>query len=629
MINSFIENYKIVSVIGKGGMGTVYKAYDTKLERYVAIKILNSQIIDNPAFIERFKKEAKHQAQLSHPNIITVYGFIDFKGIHGIVMEYVEGDSLDKIIREEGKLHILDCLYVLKNVLSGVGYAHSRGFVHRDIKPSNIIIGIDGTAKIMDFGISKSIFDKNVTQAGAKVGTVYYMSPEQIKSTELTHHTDIYSIGATLFEMLTGYPPFYFETEYEVMDGHLKKAPPLVSSVRPSIPDELEILVQTALKKEPSERYNNCEDFFDAAEKAEKYINNYQQEFTKSVNKKKKSDRFYSFLIFFLFLIFFIVLGYFVFYQVDKFYSENGMEKLKEIFAAESETQGEYAVDYTKVKLQKTGVISSINSLQFFNTVNGIAAGTDGTILKTVNSGQNWERINYDGNDNLNQVYVAEDGKTGFVIGENSTILKSFDAFSSFSKININKNISLFDIYFLSKNKGFIAGNRGLILSTSDAGVTWQQINSGVSEMLYDICFADGKNGFICGWNGVVLATKNGGNNWTKIEKITNEYLRSIEFIDKNTVLIAGGNGIILRSENAGKDWKIINSGVNVGLSDILKVDDKIYISGSKGTILLSNDNGKSWKRINTKAFVNINRIIKDASGNIYLAGANGTIIKL
>lgn len=629
MINTVIENYKIVSVVGKGGMGTVYKAYDTKLERYVAIKILNSQISDNPAFIERFKKEAKHQAQLSHPNIVTVYGFIDFKGIHGIVMEYVEGDGLDKIIRDEGKLHILDCLYVLKNVLAGVGYAHSRGFVHRDIKPSNIIISEDGTAKIMDFGISKSIFDKSLTQTGSKVGTVYYMSPEQVKGTELTHHTDIYSIGVTLYEMLTGYPPFYFDSEYEVMEGHLKKDPPSVLYVRPSVPKEIDQLVQLALKKNPSERYRSCEEFYTASENAEKFINDYQQNYHKTVNKKKKKDKLYSFTIFILFVIFFCVLGYFVFDQVSNFYSNNGVEKIKELFAGNSENTGPNAVDFTKLKLQKTGVISSINSISFMKDGKSIAAGSNGTLLKSINSGNDWSPVEVHTSSNLNKVYFFNNENDLIIAGDNSTIIKSRDFLKTFTQIEIPRNISLFDIHFFSSNEGIIAGNKGSIFLTKDSGSSWQQVNTGITGILYDICFINRNKGFICGWDGVLLSTNNGGSTWLRNKKSTNNYLKTIEFIDDKQGLIAGGSGIILRTSDGGENWDEISSGVNVALNDILISDNKIYIVGAKGTILLSEDNGLTWERINTRSFVNLNRIIKDESGQIYIAGVNGTILKL
>ncbi len=223
LLGKQIENYRIDSVLGRGGMGIVYRAYDEKLDRYVAIKVLAVKVVDKERFIERFKREAKNHAQLSHPNIVTVYGFIEYEDLLGIVMEYVDGESLERVLFKHTRLHVYDVVYILRQVLEGIGYAHSKGFVHRDIKPSNIILNSEGTVKIMDFGISKSLVDRSMTSTGSKVGTVYYMSPEQIKGDDVNHLTDIYAIGCTMYEMIFGKPPFYSETEYDIMDGHLNK----------------------------------------------------------------------------------------------------------------------------------------------------------------------------------------------------------------------------------------------------------------------------------------------------------------------------------------------------------------------------------------------------------------------
>ena len=221
MVGGIIENYKIISVLGEGGMGIVYKGFDLKLERYVAIKILNSQALLNPQFVARFKREAKNQAKLNHPNIVPVYGFAEANRTLGIVMEYVEGETLENIIERNGKLGLLESLNVLKQILAGADYAHSKGFVHRDLKPSNIIISTEGVAKIMDFGISKSMFEsQGITKTGTKIGTILYMSPEQIKAMEPTAQSDIYSIGISIFEMLRGKTPFDVGNEFQIMEAH-------------------------------------------------------------------------------------------------------------------------------------------------------------------------------------------------------------------------------------------------------------------------------------------------------------------------------------------------------------------------------------------------------------------------
>ena len=262
MIGRNIEHYKIVEVLGKGGMGVVYKAFDLKLERFVALKILNSELTSNPHFLERFKREAKHQAKLNHPNIVPVYGFTEENGILGIIMEYVSGETVESLIKRLGRLELPYALSILTQVLAGIGYAHSKGFIHRDIKPSNIILNNDGVVKIMDFGISKSVTEgRALTKTGTKIGTILYMSPEQVKAKPPSNQSDIYSLGITFFEMIVGRVPFDTGTDYEIMEAHLKKNPPKVSSLLPSIPSSVDVMLAKAVHKSLAKRYASCEDF--------------------------------------------------------------------------------------------------------------------------------------------------------------------------------------------------------------------------------------------------------------------------------------------------------------------------------------------------------------------------------
>src|SRR5690606_5389657 len=248
--------------LGEGGMGIVYKAFDVKLERYVALKILNSQALNTPQFVERFKREAKNQAKLNHPNIVPVYGFTEEVNIIGIVMEYVEGETLDQLIERKGRLNLLESLKILQQILRGTGYAHSKGFVHRDIKPSNIILNLEGEAKIMDFGISKSLSDtKGITRMGTKLGTVLYMSPEQIKALEPTQQSDIYSIGITFYEMLSGKNPFDIGTDYQIMEAHLKMNPPRLSTMVGNLGNEVDEVLSSAMHKSTKKRYQSTEQF--------------------------------------------------------------------------------------------------------------------------------------------------------------------------------------------------------------------------------------------------------------------------------------------------------------------------------------------------------------------------------
>jgi serine/threonine protein kinase len=245
LINKKIENYTIISLLGKGGMGVVYKVHDEKLNRYVAIKVLNAPHVKNSKRMnERFKIEAQNHAQLIHQNIVTVYGFVEFDNLLGIVMEYVDGESLEKVIFKNPHLHVFDVLFIVNQLLDGIDYAHSKGYIHRDIKPSNIIVNSEGIVKIMDFGISKSIDgDNDGAQTSARIGTIYYMSPEQIKGKNVNKVSDIYSIGCTFYDMLTGKPPFDSKNEFDVMEGHLKENPISLSNYLPSIPAGLDEIV--------------------------------------------------------------------------------------------------------------------------------------------------------------------------------------------------------------------------------------------------------------------------------------------------------------------------------------------------------------------------------------------------
>jgi serine/threonine-protein kinase len=331
LIGKLIDNYRIVSVLGKGGMGIVYKAYDTKLDRYVAIKLLNAQMQNREQFVERFKREAKNQAKLAHPNIVAVYGFIEYSDLLGIVMEYVEGESLEKVIERQGRFNLYDVIYILKQMLLGLGYAHSKGFVHRDIKPSNIILNKEGITKIMDFGISKSLFDKDITRTSTKMGTVYYMSPEQIKGSDITNRSDIYSIGCTAYEMIVGQPPFDSSSEYEVMDGHLKRTVPKISTKLAGIPEQVDKLLQKALEKNPLDRYSTCESMLAEVNQLDQYVNKlYTGYFQKPEQKPKgKSYKTLATLTYSAIIVAMLGLTYFVYVQVDDLITSNRLDKFK------------------------------------------------------------------------------------------------------------------------------------------------------------------------------------------------------------------------------------------------------------------------------------------------------------
>ena len=226
MIGSEIGNYRIVEKIGEGGMGIVYKAIDIHLDRIVAIKALNSEYSGNAMLIERFRNEARAQAHLNHPNLATLYAFLVQDDAAYMVMEFVDGETFHQMVLQRGAVPAAEAVPLFQQALAGIGYAHRMGVIHRDIKPSNIMLNREGVVKVMDFGLAKVSGDHGITRTGVRLGTAYYMSPEQILMKPVGARSDIYSMGATLYEMLTGNAPFHADSEYEILNGHVNTPPP-------------------------------------------------------------------------------------------------------------------------------------------------------------------------------------------------------------------------------------------------------------------------------------------------------------------------------------------------------------------------------------------------------------------
>ncbi|HQF43029.1 MAG TPA: serine/threonine-protein kinase, partial [Ignavibacteriaceae bacterium] len=323
MIGRKIQNYKVVSLLGVGGMGSVYKVYDTILERYAALKIININSIPNPRFIERFKREARNQAKLSHPNIVSVYGFVQERDILGIVIEYIHGETIESIIGKNGRFDLYYATELLEQILNGIDAAHSSGFIHRDLKPSNIILDHEGNPKIMDFGISKSIEDiKTVTQQNSRPGTLLYMSPEQLSGNVVTIKSDIYAIGITYYEMLTGYHPYQVNTIYEIIDAHVNQVPERLTNILPGIPDFIDEIILRAIGKAGDNSFNNAQEFKEALKLVPKIdsftssgINQYipEDDYTpvltedEVISEKTESKKFNTFTNILLVLVFIVL----------------------------------------------------------------------------------------------------------------------------------------------------------------------------------------------------------------------------------------------------------------------------------------------------------------------------------
>ena len=259
LINTLFDGrYRIVRKLGSGGMANVYLAEDEDLGRRVAIKILNDRYANDDLFIERFRREAKSAAALSHPNIVSVYDRGEAEGTYYIAMEVIEGRSLKELIMTRGPLPIAQALAYTHEILEALRFAHRHGIIHRDIKPHNILIG--ERLKVTDFGIARAGASQ-MTEAGSIMGTAQYLSPEQARGAPVTASSDLYSAAIVLYEMLTGKVPFTGDSAIEIAMKHLNDPPKPTSKIRPEIPEELDAVVLRALAKNPEDRYQTAEEF--------------------------------------------------------------------------------------------------------------------------------------------------------------------------------------------------------------------------------------------------------------------------------------------------------------------------------------------------------------------------------
>ncbi|MCE1188132.1 MAG: protein kinase, partial [Ignavibacteria bacterium] len=530
MIGSVIENYKVVSMLGEGGMGVVYKALDMKLERFVALKILSSQSAMNPQFIERFKREARNQAKLTHPNIVPVYGFTDENGILGIAMEFVEGETLEKIIYKQKRLDPIEALKILKQILEGVAYAHSKGFIHRDIKPSNIIISKEGSVKIMDFGISKSMFDKGITKTGTKIGTILYMSPEQIRAEEPTQQSDIYSIGITFYEMLVGKTPFDMGTEYEIMEAHLKKNPGRVSVNLDSVPPEIDKIVAKSLEKVVQKRYLTCEEFLEDVNELLRKLDK-----SKPGGKKKnpeESDGKLGYRIKLTLLTIAAIgclvgLTYVIFHAATEFWP-----KLTKSARVATDTTSDYKANPNFVARSNWTALNStasitMNSIHFCDNMNGAACGEGGTVIITSDAGTTWQRVNNPDQIVINDIFMLN-AKSIIIVGEQGRVMETDDGGLTWQNIKSGVTETLFRIYVHPSGVLFIMGSKGTMLRSSDNGKTFTKIKPVTDQIIYGMAFSDEANGYAVGWHGVMLKTDDAGTTWTNIPSISDKYLTDI-----------------------------------------------------------------------------------------------------
>jgi serine/threonine protein kinase len=261
--------YEIREHIATGGMASVFKTWDHRVERIVAIKVLRSLDKNDLRAVERFRREARAAAALAHPNAVTIYDFVEEMGQYFLVMEYIHGPTLKQLIGQRRQLQPREALEIAAQVCSVLQVAHARGFIHRDIKPQNIMLAWGGMVsnmtgeniplvKLTDFGIVRVVEDAGLTNSGIVLGTADYLSPEQARGETLTASSDLYSLGVVMFEMLTGRPPFAGPTAVSIAMQHASSTPPSLHHFNPTIPPAVEQLVLRALEKEPADRFRSA-----------------------------------------------------------------------------------------------------------------------------------------------------------------------------------------------------------------------------------------------------------------------------------------------------------------------------------------------------------------------------------
>ncbi|MDP9122229.1 MAG: serine/threonine protein kinase, partial [Acidobacteriota bacterium] len=261
LIGKVVGNYRVLEKVGEGGMGTVYRALDLMLEREAALKVIRPELTLDLEALERFGAEARLLARVNHPAIAAIYSFF----LHGenlfLALEYVRGESLGRLLRREGALSWERAVALLGYALDGIAEAHRAGIVHRDLKPDNLMITDAGTVKVMDFGIAREVdTSRGLTRTGFMIGTLRYMSPEQIREHPVDRRTDIYALGVVLFEMLTGRLPFDGGSDFGILRSHVEEPPPAPRSLVPELPEWLDHAILRALAKDPADRFQSIEE---------------------------------------------------------------------------------------------------------------------------------------------------------------------------------------------------------------------------------------------------------------------------------------------------------------------------------------------------------------------------------
>jgi eukaryotic-like serine/threonine-protein kinase len=255
-----LDRYLILNRLGGGAMGLVYRARDTELDREVALKVLARPYCQQTEMLQRFRAEAQAQARLRSPHVVTLYSLLELPVASVLVLEYVEGETLEHRLRTRGPLPALEAIAIFDQALRGLAHVHEMGVLHRDLKPGNLFVTATGLVKIIDFSVAK-VLDQDIYPTGAMVGTLLYISPEQIRAQPVDERSDIYTLGVSLYETVTGRLPFERPTEYGLMHAHVQEAPPNPRTLAPALPPSLERVILRSIEKDPDRRFRSALEF--------------------------------------------------------------------------------------------------------------------------------------------------------------------------------------------------------------------------------------------------------------------------------------------------------------------------------------------------------------------------------
>src|SRR5450755_1607389 len=252
--------YQVLRILGQGGMGAVYQARDQELDRIIALKVIRPELASNPSILARFKQELILSRNVTHKNVVRIFDLGEAEGTKFITMEYVEGEDLRAILRRKGKFHSKEAVAVIQQICRALEAAHSEGVIHRDLKPQNVMLDPQGRVVVMDFGLARSLEAPGMTQTGALVGTLEYMSPEQAMGAELDQRSDLFAVGLIFYELLTGKTPYKADTAIASLMRRTQERALPASDIDASLPKSLSVVVARCLERDPKLRYRNAQE---------------------------------------------------------------------------------------------------------------------------------------------------------------------------------------------------------------------------------------------------------------------------------------------------------------------------------------------------------------------------------